>query len=59
MRISPKSITILCLLLFVGPIVIIAKGKPNVIIVITDDQGTGDLACMGNPFIKTPNIEKL
>ncbi|MGJ8762322.1 MAG: arylsulfatase [Polaribacter sp.] len=33
------------------------KGKPNVIIVITDDQGTGDLACMGNPFIKTPNID--
>jgi arylsulfatase A-like enzyme len=35
------------------------KGKPNVIIVITDDQGTGDLACMGNPYIKTPSIDKL
>jgi len=34
------------------------KEKPNIVIVITDDQGTGDLACEGNPYIKTPNIDK-
>ena len=34
------------------------KQKPNVIILITDDQGKGDLACEGNQFIKTPNIDK-
>ena len=33
--------------------------KPNVVIVITDDQGYGDLACHGNPVIKTPHIDKL
>ena len=33
--------------------------KPNVIIVITDDQGYGDLACHGNPIVKTPNIDQL
>jgi arylsulfatase A-like enzyme len=33
--------------------------KPNVVIVITDDQGYGDLSCHGNPVLKTPNLDKL
>tara|TARA_B100001059_G_C17829741_1_gene583800 strand:- start:2017 stop:3834 length:1818 start_codon:yes stop_codon:yes gene_type:complete len=32
--------------------------KPNVIIVMTDDQGYGDMAHTGNTIIKTPTIDK-
>jgi len=35
-----------------------ASSKPNVIIVITDDQGYGDLGCHGNPILKTPNLDR-
>jgi arylsulfatase A-like enzyme len=33
--------------------------SPNVIIVITDDQGYGDLSCHGNPVLQTPAMDKL
>ena len=33
--------------------------KPNVIIILTDDQGYGDLGCMGAADLKTPRIDAL
>jgi arylsulfatase A-like enzyme len=35
------------------------SAPPNVIVVMTDDQGYGDIAAHGNPFIETPNMDKL
>ncbi len=34
-----------------------ASKKPNVLIVMTDDQGLGDFSFMGNPVLKTPNFD--
>jgi arylsulfatase len=33
--------------------------KPNVIVLLTDDNGYGDLSCHGNPVVKTPNFDRL
>ena len=33
--------------------------KPNYIVIMTDDQGYGDLSCMGATDFRTPNIDRL
>jgi len=33
--------------------------KPNIVFIIADDMGYGDLACYGNKVVKTPNIDQL
>ena len=33
--------------------------KPNIIVVITDDQGFGDLGCHGHRYLKPPNLDRL
>lgn len=39
-----------------GPL---AGKRPNVVFIMTDDQGYGDLARHGNPVIQTPNLDRL
>jgi arylsulfatase A-like enzyme len=38
---------------------IVQAAQPNVVLVMTDDQGYGDLSFHGNPILKTPHIDKL
>lgn len=33
--------------------------KPNVIFILTDDQGWGDAHFAGHPYVKTPNLDRL
>jgi arylsulfatase A-like enzyme len=33
--------------------------RPNIIFILCDDMGYGDLACYGQPYISTPNIDEL
>ena len=37
----------------------LAKNRPNIVFILTDDQGYGDLSKHGNGFIKTPNMDQL
>lgn len=37
----------------------LAGKRPNVLFILTDDQGYGDLSSHGNPILKTPNIDKV
>ncbi|MEM6885282.1 MAG: sulfatase-like hydrolase/transferase [Verrucomicrobiota bacterium] len=33
--------------------------KPNVILILTDDLGWGDLAVSGHPYVQTPNLDRM
>jgi arylsulfatase A len=37
----------------------LAGSKPNVVVILCDDLGYGDLGCFGHPAIRTPNLDKL
>jgi arylsulfatase A len=52
-----KRLFLICL--FGTAFVLCAADKPNIIIILADDLGYGDLGCYGHPSIRTPNIDRM
>ncbi|RLS26142.1 MAG: arylsulfatase, partial [Planctomycetota bacterium] len=50
---------LLSTLLAQTPAVNEVQSKPNIIFIIADDLGYGDLGCYGQKIIRTPNLDRL
>lgn len=53
-----KLLTAIISLLSVAAIADAAPAKPNIVLVLCDDLGYGDLACFGDKALHTPNLDK-
>lgn len=52
-------IRFLCLSLLLSAFVTTLARQPNVILILTDDTGYGDMSCHGNPYLKTPALDRM
>lgn len=52
-----KRVRIGLVLMFAG--LVFSAERPNIIHIMADDMGWGDLACYGNRIAKTPNLDRL
>ncbi len=56
----PHSVALLLGVAFGSiPVHSIAAERPNIVVLIADDLGYGELGCQGNPQIPTPHIDSI
>lgn len=53
------ALVLLCFAFVLGESSTLTAKQPNIVILLTDDMGYGDLGCYGHPLIRTPNIDRL
>ena len=55
-----KSLFLICFAVGVATGHAFTAGKPpNIILILTDDQGYGDVSAHGNPILQTPQLDRL
>ena len=54
-----RSSLLLALICFLTSQLMGAAAKPNVLLIVSDDQGWPDLGCIGLKDIKTPNLDRV
>jgi hypothetical protein len=62
---SGKAIALLCVSVFIGVVAFAVCGahaadvRTNIVLILADDLGNGDVGCYGATKVKTPNIDTL
>ncbi|MBI5691105.1 MAG: arylsulfatase [Verrucomicrobia bacterium] len=59
MKSIAASLLVLALPLAASAAATLSGSRPNIIFIITDDQGYGDISAHGNPILQTPHLDRL
>jgi arylsulfatase A-like enzyme len=58
MKALPRAFAVIGLAVLT-PLAATAAERPNIVFLLADDLGGGDLRCCGHPYSRTPNIDRL